>query len=268
MKHHISGIYQIKCKTNNKIYIGSSVNIKQRWKYHKWQLRAGKHDAKYMQNCRNKYGEEDFVFSILLICDPNNVLFYEQRFIDTYKVCDNKYGFNSCPVAGSALGRKLSEETKKTLSRSLRDARKKYEWKGQQLCLSDIAEMEDVSVTTLMYRVLGMGYDIKRAVEQEKRLSKYILEYKGEVGSIQEWADKLGIHPRRLNYWIKEGLTIEECISRSKSKDISLREFCKVFGISDTTVKSRLKRGISLLDAFYEPSDTNRNEINKAIIYV
>ena len=65
MKHHISGIYQIKCKTNNKIYIGSSVNIKQRWKYHKWQLRAGKHDAKYMQNCWNKYGEEDFVFSIL-----------------------------------------------------------------------------------------------------------------------------------------------------------------------------------------------------------
>jgi len=61
---------------------------------------------------------------------------------------------------------------------------------------------------------------------------------------------------------------IYECIYRSKSKDISLREFCKVFGISDATVKSRLQRGISLLDALTEPSNTNRGEINKEVIYV
>lgn len=221
-----------------------------------------------MQNCWNKYGETDFEFSILLVCDSKDLLFYEQRFIDAYNVCDNKYGFNSCPVAGSALGRKYSEEYKKNLSRSLRNARKKYDWKGQQLCLSDIADMEGVPPTTLNSRVLGMGYDLKRAVEQEKRINKYFLEYKDETYDLKGFAEKFNIHPRKLSYWLKEGLTVEECISRSKSKDISLREFCKVFGISDATVKSRLQRGISLLDAFREPSDTNRNEINKDIIYV
>lgn len=154
------------------------------------------------------------------------------------------------------------------MSRSLRDVSKKYEWKGQQLCLSDIAEMEDIPVATLTSRVLGMGYDIKRAVEQEKRINKYSLEYNGEVGTIKEWSEKIGIHSRRLSYLIKEGLSLEECIYRSKSKDISLREFCKVFGISDATVKSRLQRGISLLDAFTEPANTNRGEINKEVVYV
>ena len=266
----IAHIYQIKCKTNGKIYIGSTAHLKQRWKFHRWQLRAGKHDAKYMQNCWNKYGEEDFEFSVLLVCDPKNVLFYEQRFIDTYKVCDNRCGFNSCPTAGSNLGRKMSEAGKRNLSRSLRDVSKKYEWKGQQLCLSDIAEMEDIPVATLTSRVLGMGYDIKRAVEQEKRISKYILEYKGETLTLKEAAEATGIHPRKLNYYLQEGLTLEQAIDEQekKNKRISLREFCKVFGISDATVKSRLQRGISLLDAFTEPSNTNRGEINKEVIYV
>ena len=39
-------------------------------------------------------------------------------------------------------------------------------------------------------------------------------------------------------------------------------------GISDATVKSRLQRGISLLDSFTEPSNTNRGETNKEVIYV
>ena len=39
---------------------------------------------------------------------------------------------------------------------------------------------------------------------------------------------------------------------------MSLREFCKVFGISDTTVKSRLKSGLCLMDALHEAGPTGK----------
>ena len=45
----ITGIYMIRCKINNKIYIGRSKNIKDRWKQHKKELRNNKHCNKNIQ---------------------------------------------------------------------------------------------------------------------------------------------------------------------------------------------------------------------------
>jgi group I intron endonuclease len=59
------GIYRIINKTNNKIYIGSSVNILSRFSKHKSLLKHNKHDNDYLQNSYNKYGLENFLFEII-----------------------------------------------------------------------------------------------------------------------------------------------------------------------------------------------------------
>jgi len=61
-------------------------------------------------------------------------------------------------------------------------------------------------------------------------------------------------------YYLQEGITLEQSIERfeKKQKQISLREFRKVFGISDTTVKSRLKSGLCLMDALHEAGHTGK----------
>lgn len=54
----ISGVYRI--EINNKSYIGSTVNIHQRWKQHKTNLNCNRHDNQYLQNAYNKYGNAKF----------------------------------------------------------------------------------------------------------------------------------------------------------------------------------------------------------------
>ena len=64
-----SGIYLIKNILDDKVYIGSSINLKSREYKHFWMLRKGIHDNNYLQSSYNKFGEENFKFEILENCE-------------------------------------------------------------------------------------------------------------------------------------------------------------------------------------------------------
>lgn len=116
------GIYKIESKIKPKrIYIGSAVNIKNRWRGHIKDLNNQKHGNSRLQNHFNKYGETDLIFSILTTCEKDDLIKTEQYFIDSY----NPF-FNICRTAGNTLGRKHSEETKKYLSEL-----RKIQYKGE-----------------------------------------------------------------------------------------------------------------------------------------
>ena len=108
-----TGIYKITNTVNNHCYIGSAVNIKKRWSLHKSDLTKQKHHSAHLQNAWNLYGSDAFQFSILLYCDKKDLLFFEQRAIDTFKP-----EYNICPVAGSQLGCVRSAETRAKISQS------------------------------------------------------------------------------------------------------------------------------------------------------
>jgi group I intron endonuclease len=67
-----SGIYMITNILNKKRYIGSAKNIKNRKNVHACLLRSGKHSNPHLQASWKKYGEENFIWSVLEICDYNN----------------------------------------------------------------------------------------------------------------------------------------------------------------------------------------------------
>lgn len=60
----LSGIYKIECLRTGRVYIGQSINIVNRWKQHRYVLRAGKCENKLLQDDWNKY-PESFVFSTI-----------------------------------------------------------------------------------------------------------------------------------------------------------------------------------------------------------
>lgn len=66
-----SGIYKIENKVNGKVYIGSSNSIKRRWQKHKALLRHGKHQNSHLQAAWDKYGEDNFSFSVIELLIPN-----------------------------------------------------------------------------------------------------------------------------------------------------------------------------------------------------
>ena len=88
------GIYQIYNKTNNKRYIGSTLNISRRWTQHLHLLRNGKHHSKHLQSAWNKYGEDSFVFECIQYCEPDCLLSLEHKYIVEYKATDREYGYN------------------------------------------------------------------------------------------------------------------------------------------------------------------------------
>jgi len=105
------GVYKITNIINNKCYIGSSKTIKKRWYEHKRQLRKNQHHSKALQRAFNKYGENNFVFEILELCEPNELLIIEQKYFDLIKP-----EYIILKTAGRFDGYKHTEETKKLLS--------------------------------------------------------------------------------------------------------------------------------------------------------
>lgn len=89
-----SGIYVIKCEKNGKIYVGSTSNLRKRWKEHFNGLNANSHRNSYLQNAWNKYGEQHFIFRILEFCAIEYLEEREQHWLDILRPYDRNIGFN------------------------------------------------------------------------------------------------------------------------------------------------------------------------------
>jgi len=70
------GVFQVKNKSNNKVFIDNSVDMDSRWTRHKTELRFGNHRNFELQKDWNDKGEANFVFEVLSELkqdDENNV---------------------------------------------------------------------------------------------------------------------------------------------------------------------------------------------------
>jgi len=108
----VGGVYCIENLKNDKKYIGQSTDLKKRKYEHFRMLKGNCHFNTHLQNAYNKYGEENFVFEILIYCEPVELDKYEQYFIE-------KHGeYNICKIPGpTTTGYKYSKKTRKYLSK-------------------------------------------------------------------------------------------------------------------------------------------------------
>lgn len=87
------GIYKIENKINHKIYIGQSVNIAKRWKDHRTSYKdINDHSYNtHLYKSMRKYGLENFDFSIIEECLPNELNDKERYWISYYDSFFNGY---------------------------------------------------------------------------------------------------------------------------------------------------------------------------------
>lgn len=76
------GVYKIINKINNKKYFGSSKNIEKRFRNHKNKLRRNRHINIILQRAWNKYGEDNFLFEIVELCDKSLLFETEQKYLN------------------------------------------------------------------------------------------------------------------------------------------------------------------------------------------
>jgi group I intron endonuclease len=125
MKEFVAGVYKIKNIVNEKVWIGSSWTIIDRLSNH-WKAFNSNKNSLYLQRAFNKYGYNSFEWSVIeevaVFFDKptkndkkllkENLLFWEQIYMDNYESYNPEKGYNICSVAGNCLGVKKSEETK------------------------------------------------------------------------------------------------------------------------------------------------------------
>lgn len=108
------GIYIIKNKINDKVYVGQSVDIKARWYAHK---RSAKKETDQSANTQihtamREYGTENFYLEVLELCDYSKLSEREIYWIKKYNSYENGYnmtrGGESC--LGETNGRALLTE--------------------------------------------------------------------------------------------------------------------------------------------------------------
>lgn len=114
-------IYAIRHIESGKCYVGSAVDRRRRWAYHKNQLRNNKHHSQYFQNAWNLHGEDAFDWLILenmsaacaglsksekadILCER------EHYWVELHRQQHGVYNLRK--VAKSNLGYKYSEESK------------------------------------------------------------------------------------------------------------------------------------------------------------
>lgn len=93
-KNYLGGIYSITNIINNKKYIGSSTNIKKRWKEHIYYLNNGLGINKHIQHSWNKYGGNNFKFQVEEYCPQSLLILKEKYYIYKYNTMDEKFGYN------------------------------------------------------------------------------------------------------------------------------------------------------------------------------
>jgi len=112
-----SGIYQIRNLINGNLYIGQAKNLKLRKQKHFSELRRNAHKNKHLQNAYLKYGESNFVFEIILICDEEFLTYNEQLLVDKF---NPEYNIRR-ECVDSNIGLKHSEESKKKIKENHTD---------------------------------------------------------------------------------------------------------------------------------------------------
>lgn len=116
------GIYKITCVVNGKVYIGKSVNLRQRLNKHRNCVKNGKGNF-YFQNAILKYGWDSFTVEILKffdnfnkLTDNQSLLELEAQYIEFYDSTNVDKGYNLCKYSSDGTGIPRSEETKRKIS--------------------------------------------------------------------------------------------------------------------------------------------------------
>jgi len=117
----VVGIYGVTNTTNNKVYIGQSIDIDRRWNQHKY----GKGSI-ILHNAITKYGIDNFEFKVLDVVDVDGMskndikellITLEQKWLDAKKSYIKENGYNQQSSAKPTIPIKRSGDFGKTISK-------------------------------------------------------------------------------------------------------------------------------------------------------
>jgi group I intron endonuclease len=154
-----SGIYGFFCKTNNKLYLGSSINLSSRFNNHI----NGVQSNILLQRAINKYNLQDFVFIVFEYCESDKLVSREQFYLDFLKP-----EYNILLVAGSLLGYRHTEEALAKISETS---------KGK------LHSLETKSLMSEVHKGKQFSLEHRTKISVAKKDKKFSLEHRTKISA-------------------------------------------------------------------------------------
>jgi group I intron endonuclease len=167
----VCGIYMIYCIPNERAYIGSSINVRERVATHKNDLSKDQHHCIHLQGAFNKYGKENFQYVLLEIVNDTAkevLVSYENKYL---LQIERDFIFNIQVPA------KLSYQTPKGTNTGRIWTEEQKEIQRQRAKAQGVAHLFTPEVRArTMARCIESNKTIQRATKEDHHHSKVTLE--------------------------------------------------------------------------------------------
>jgi group I intron endonuclease len=247
-----TGIYKITNIKNGKIYIGSSSDMDRRKYEHFNDLANNIHVNKHLQNAYNLDGKDNFIFSIIELCNKNDLLIREQSYLDTLTPFrENGYNIGTSASGGDNYSNLSDMDKERFVSKSRRVGKNNgmYEKNHTDTAIKIMRE-KSIGRYTLGWFVEKYGKN-KGKIEYTKRRNQRTIAVSGENNPFygkniksgrfmgkkhsDETKRKMATNKTR----IKDDILFMEKI---KDKSISLLYIAIEFNVSPQTISYHCKK--------------------------
>jgi group I intron endonuclease len=175
------GIYKISFLDSKNVYIGSSINIGRRKSVHLCCLRNNKHYNKHLQNAYNLYGENNMTFEIVVLCEQEQLLVFEEQKIKEHNSYLKGYNMVEKPTKTN-FGFKHTEDNKEKMSSSAK-ARGRVNGK---LSKKQVLEIRQKFFDGERITNLAKEYGIHRKTMREILHLRTYVDIKNEIAGYEE----------------------------------------------------------------------------------
>lgn len=213
-KHYI---YKIECLVNRKVYIGQTKNKTKRIQEHKRTLKNNEHYSYHLQRAWNKYGKNNFKFSIIEECSKENVDERERYWIRHYKSNNPQYGYNQ--ESGGSKNKEHSEESKNKMREY---ALKIHRWQGKNNPNYGGAMWDDERREYYRKINKAMWTPEKRKAKSEKMKEVYNLD--NALETVRRKVVKLSLNGEYINTY---NSVIDAARSIGKSSSAHICDCCR-----------------------------------------
>ena len=224
------GVYQIINLKNNKIYIGSSIDIRKRIRDHLYNLKINSHHSSHLQNSWNQYGSQCFQFKIIELINYNEEEYVskkdyisflrkrEQYYLDKFHSYEREYGYN--------IDRYATGDSKPITEEDIKKDRVKHFTSKQ------FYEMVDLLCNTDMPLI-----DISKKLNLSKAIVKNFYEKKYRGIDYNQWN-----FIKRERKWKKVAdLNKNEIIQFFSNQDNSLTKGSELFNVTHPEMRKILE---------------------------